>query len=196
MGRVAILHARGAGLTTSLALLLALPLSLWGCRIPNEDHCGRRQGDATCVELEPSRPYCSLCEADNDGCVESLAQIPNQCRPAGAENGQATSETDSDSETETHADTETETETETESETGPEPECGNGIKEQGEDCDGTDFGDATCADPYQLPAGTLVCVPGECVIVTSQCCLADGELCMPGECCNSMCNPITNKCGL
>lgn len=157
-------------------LPLALAPLLLACRIPNEEHCGRRSGDATCVALDPSRPHCSLCEAEHDGCVESLAEIPVECRSAGAVDSDGTTETDT-------------------TETGAAPECGNGIKEAGEECDGNDFGDSTCADPYQLPAGTLVCVPGECVIVTSQCCLADGEVCEQGECCNANCNLVTNKCG-
>jgi hypothetical protein len=167
--------------------LPTLLLPLLACRIPNEEHCGRRLGDVTCLELDPSRPHCSLCEPEHDGCVESLAQIPAQCRPEGLADSETSGESDTDS---------TETETETETETGPAPECGNGIKEAGEECDGDDFGDSTCADPYQLPEGMLVCVPGECVIVTSQCCLADGEVCETGECCNANCNVITNKCGL
>jgi hypothetical protein len=182
---------------TSTMAALALAFTLGGCRIPNEDHCGRRAGDTTCVELDPSRPYCSVCEADHDGCVESLAQISMDCRPAGSELGVETlTETGVPLETETDSGPETETDTGDDTEAGSTPECGNGVKEPGEDCDGTDFGDASCASPYQLPAGTLVCVPGECVIVTSQCCLADGELCKPGECCNANCNVITNKCGL
>ncbi|MFO7562027.1 MAG: hypothetical protein R6X02_05245 [Enhygromyxa sp.] len=181
-----------AGRLATTSLVFALIQG--GCRIPNEDHCGRRRGDLTCLELDPSRPHCSLCEADHDGCVESIAQIPMQCRPTGSE---IADETETESESDTGPESESESDTDTEStETGTSPECGNGVKDPGEDCDGTDFGDATCADPYQLPAGNLVCVPGECVIVTSQCCLADGELCQRGECCNANCNLVTNKCGL
>jgi len=197
---------------------LTLALALLACRIPNEDHCGRRQGDATCMALDPSRPHCSLCEAEYDGCVESLALISAQCRPAGSEDIAATTtesgtaepetdttepETDTESDTETDTDqTESETDTdetdtdETESDTEPDPVCGNGIRESGEACDGEDFGGLTCANPYQLPEGNLVCVPGECVISTSACCLANGQLCTPGDCCNNNCNLLTNKCGL
>jgi hypothetical protein len=173
---------------------------VFGCRIPNEDHCGRQRGDASCAALDPSRPYCSECEAENDGCVESLAEIGLECRPEGSiAEAETTAETtlESESEASTEIGTDTETETGTDSgETGPEPECGNGIKEADEDCDGTQFGDSTCADPYGLPEGMLVCVPGACVIETSQCCLLAGELCERGECCNDDCNLITNKCTL
>lgn len=176
-------------------LPLTLALSLLACRIPNEDHCGRRSFDATCLELDPSRPHCSLCEAEHDGCVASLDEIPAECRVDGVADEASTTHDESESESESESGTDS-TETETSSdETGPAPECGNGIKDPGEACDGNDFGDSTCADPYQLPEGTLVCVPGECVIVTSQCCLADGEVCEQGECCNANCNLVTNKCG-
>lgn len=176
-------------------LPITLAVLLLACRIPNEDHCGRRSGDATCIEQDPSRPHCSLCEAEHDGCVASLEQIPAECRQDGVADGASTTQGETDSESDSTA-PETETDTDSETDTGPAPECGNGIKEAGEECDGTDFGDSTCADPYQLPEGTLVCVPGECVIVTSQCCLADGEVCEQGECCNANCNIVTNKCGI
>ena len=189
----------------TLAPAFAL-LGLIGCRIPNEDHCGRRDGDETCRALDPERPFCSVCEAENDGCVASLANIPPDCRPDGAPiGGTETATSSGDSETtsaatgtetgvETDTGTDTEMGTDTETETG-EPECGNGIKEDGEQCDGTDFGDATCDDPYGLPEGTLTCVPNQCVIDTSSCCLQMGELCQPGECCTGNCGGVTNKCG-
>lgn len=155
--------------------LVVIAMTLLGCRIPNEDHCGRRDGDSTCRDIDPTRPYCSVCEAEHDGCVETMAEIPSECRTQTSD---------------------TSTTTATDTDTGPAPACGNGVKEPGEDCDGMDFGESTCADPYQLPEGMLVCVPDECVIDTSQCCLLDGEVCEQGECCNANCNLVTNKCGL
>ncbi|PRP91432.1 hypothetical protein ENSA5_55490 [Enhygromyxa salina] len=168
-------------------ILLALAVSQLACRIPNEDHCGRRDGDATCVERDSARPYCSLCEPEHDGCVEAVAEITADCRPAGSGSDPG------DGATETHAESGGET---VATETGLTPECGNGVKEPGEDCDGMDFGELSCADPFGLPSGTLVCVVGQCVVDTSQCCLMDGQVCEPGECCNTNCNLVTNKCGL
>ena len=55
---------------TPLLFLLAM---LSACSVVNRDHCGNQDGDATCVERDPSRPFCSICVADNDGC---LAQAP------------------------------------------------------------------------------------------------------------------------
>jgi hypothetical protein len=178
-----------------LSCLAVLVISVVACRIPNEEHCGRQLGDATCIDRDPARPYCSVCEAEHDGCVESLAPISAECRPDGSEASAETSGVTTEGPTESEESGTEETETGS-SETGPPPECGNGIKEAGEACDGSDFGESTCADPFALPDGMLVCVAGECVIDTSQCCLADGEVCEPGECCNTNCNPITNKCGL
>jgi hypothetical protein len=34
------------------------------------EHCSELQGDGTCVALYPNRPYCSLCEANNNGCLQ------------------------------------------------------------------------------------------------------------------------------
>jgi hypothetical protein len=48
---------------------VALALLAAGCSVPNQSHCGNQKGDATCAERDPKRPYCSLCEASNDGCV-------------------------------------------------------------------------------------------------------------------------------
>ena len=47
------------------------------------------------------------------------------------------------------------------------PECGNGIIESGEQCDGLDFGTTTCAT-FGTPGGSLVCTP-DCKIIYSGC---------------------------
>jgi hypothetical protein len=49
--------------------------------------------------------------------------------------------------------------------------CGNGIIDVGEDCDGTNFGGATCASKTMnaMPAGTLVCLTSTCKASTSGC---------------------------
>src|SRR5574338_226017 len=39
------------------------------CSVPNQGHCGNQDGDSTCLTRDPNKPYCSLCEASNDGCV-------------------------------------------------------------------------------------------------------------------------------
>ncbi|MBQ1924707.1 MAG: hypothetical protein II180_01145, partial [Proteobacteria bacterium] len=47
------------------------------------------------------------------------------------------------------------------------PECGNGIIESGEQCDGRDFGTTTCAT-FGTPGGSLLCTP-DCKIIYSGC---------------------------
>ncbi|MBQ8036491.1 MAG: hypothetical protein IJ268_05800 [Proteobacteria bacterium] len=47
------------------------------------------------------------------------------------------------------------------------PDCGNGILESGEQCDGLDFGTTTCAT-FGTPGGALFCTP-DCKIIYSGC---------------------------
>jgi len=49
----------------------------------------------------------------------------------------------------------------------PQPECGNNIREEGEECDGTDFGGLTCSS-YGYDSGNLLCLDN-CVISTERC---------------------------
>jgi hypothetical protein len=63
-----LLGLRGGAL---LALVLSIP---FGCRGGSADdgregHCSDLQGDGTCLSYYDNRPYCSLCEANNNGCV-------------------------------------------------------------------------------------------------------------------------------
>jgi hypothetical protein len=49
-----------------------------------------------------------------------------------------------------------------------EPRCGDGVKDEGEECDGGDFGNV-CCDNFGFPAsGILICTPN-CTIDTSEC---------------------------
>ena len=50
---------------------------------------------------------------------------------------------------------------------GPTSECGNGIIEAGEDCEGADFGGATCTD-FGYVGGDLGCT-GSCMIDVTKC---------------------------
>jgi hypothetical protein len=53
-----------------ITLLLASPLLVGdACSVINTDHCGNQEGNATCLQRDPNTPYCSICVADNDGCL-------------------------------------------------------------------------------------------------------------------------------
>jgi formylglycine-generating enzyme len=66
---------------------------------------------------------------------------------------------------------------ESSSSTGPIAECGNGVVEEGEDCDGTDFGVATC-ESLGLSETGLMCVG--CQFDVSGCGPAPGMVLIPG----------------
>jgi len=59
-----------------LMLLSALALSAVGCVRDNADHCVHREQDLTCRQEHPDLPYCSRCEANNDGCVAAPEEDP------------------------------------------------------------------------------------------------------------------------
>lgn len=46
--------------------------------------------------------------------------------------------------------------------------CGNGLKEGGEDCDSSDFGNATCSTAGSFNGGSLSCAPS-CEFITTAC---------------------------
>lgn len=91
----------------SLALALALGLSLGACRLPNPDHCLHKAADANgwCAERDPATPFCSPC-AEHNGCVAeepSEDECPEYTAPAPAESSESESSdlesSDSDSTT-------------------------------------------------------------------------------------------------
>lgn len=75
------------------------------------------------------------------------------------------------------------------------PECGNGIKEQGEECDGSDFGSLSCGD-FGCSGGILSC-SASCTLDMSACeaCpLCDNnDVCSSGEDCNNCPNDCPGK---
>jgi len=116
-------------------------------------------------------------DADQDAEPDAEAEVDLDAgQDAGDETG-ATDQGDDIGEAELdgleHADAEFEPEIE------PEPQCNNGVKEQGEECDGQDFGDATCED-YGLVSGKLTCTDG-CTIDSSTCAECGDGACEPGE---------------
>jgi hypothetical protein len=62
--------------------------------------------------------------------------------------------------------------------------CGNGVIDQGEECDGANLGGSSCVD-HGFDGGVLSCDPVVCVFDTSGC-TED-----PGNECNNFCNGCT-----
>jgi hypothetical protein len=179
------------------SLLLLLLASISACSVVNRDHCGNLDGDATCVQRDPSRPFCSACVADNEGC---LAQAPAPAcgvTSAGPGSTGATSSSSGDLTSSSTTDTSpTTTGTTTEpphttstttgtsgssddtGTTATAPVCGDNQQEGEEVCDGTDLADKTCATllPDKWGGGTLAC--NECASFDdSGCCVGVGQKC-------------------
>lgn len=78
---------------------------------------------------------------------------------------------------------------------GGTPVCGNGIKESGESCDGSDLGGQTCQS-QGFGGGTLACT-ASCTLDTSGCtaaCRAKGAACtLDAQCCSGGCNGKVGK---
>src|SRR5688572_30755430 len=65
-------------------------LLLGACTIPNENHCGNHDGDQTCADRFDDATFCSICIAENDGCV---AEMPEEaCRFGGHDSDETGSE--------------------------------------------------------------------------------------------------------
>ncbi|MBC8071514.1 MAG: hypothetical protein IAG13_24515 [Deltaproteobacteria bacterium] len=158
------------------------------CTRPNASHCANRDGDQTCVGLYPQRPKCSLCTAAFEGCVteDALAKAEASCDFVTASDtlagtttansdsiGSASLETTGGPSSTTandsvSGDTTTDTDpTESSSSGGAEPFCGDMMIDQGERCDGTDLGGASCASEG-LGEGMLAC-DGDCRFATGDC---------------------------
>ncbi|MCB9567300.1 MAG: hypothetical protein H6710_08855 [Myxococcales bacterium] len=79
-------------LRSPLALALALAAALVGaCTGKNVDHCNFRGGDAFCAADQAARPFCSVCAADFNGCVD--APPGDDCLPEGSSSASASGTT-------------------------------------------------------------------------------------------------------
>lgn len=161
-----------------LPLCIGMVWSVWsaGCKVVNASHCGNRHGDATCREQDPSRPYCSVCTVDHDGCIAEKVVNPD-CMPhvSGSSSGGGTSVAGTSSGAATSMSSATSTTAAASSSggvtgggsSGGGPVCGDGVAQGNEACDGTDLGGKTCADFGST--GTLACDPTNCTYVTTGC---------------------------
>lgn len=122
-------------MVTSWTGVVALGLLL-GCTQRNASHCGNLSGDATCRAINEQTPYCDVCEAINDGCVsDPVADASCRYGPGSSgEDGTMASDTGTTAGTGTASSADG-------SSTGDD--CGNGVVDPGEACDGD-----------TIPAGT------------------------------------------
>ena len=161
----------------SLVFVIAVAWLGTACERLDASHCWNRQGDATCAAREDGHDYCSPCASAFDGCVEAPVD-PGQCPAVGATtavgtettgSGASTDETTSVTGGTTTLDLDSSTSAQDGTDTAAPPpamECGNGIREGNEVCDGSDFGGVSCADFGGN--GALSCNP-DCTLNPSQC---------------------------
>jgi hypothetical protein len=185
-------------------LLLSLLALTPACSVVNGDHCGNLDGDATCTQRDPSRPHCSICVADNEGClaeappascVASTTPPDTTAAPATVTTDAPTTGPDSTTNpgTSTTLDPSTTTagtaepDTTTIASTTGGPVCGNDIREGEEVCDGDDLAEQTCASllPDKWGGGKLAC--NACASFNdTECCIGVGQACdllTPDEAC-------------
>lgn len=110
-----------------VSLAFGVGLSLGACQLPNPNHCQNIAVDANawCASVYTDEPFCSPCEADNNGCVAAEPKrddCPAYTAPA-AETGTGTgtgtgTDTDTDTSTDTGDESETGSTTDTDTSTG------------------------------------------------------------------------------
>jgi cysteine-rich repeat protein len=154
-----------------------------GCRVEREnpDHCFYAEGDRSCAELDPERPFCVApsCGDAAFGCVAEQPQDPSCHSPCG---GGASAEQD-DGCVETAGDGDP-----GDGDGEPEPDlpgsCGDGALGPDEDCDdGNAVDEDGCTNACTLPAcgdGILQAGAGE---------LCDDGNSSPGDGCTASCVP-------
>ncbi|HEY0134776.1 MAG TPA: hypothetical protein VGB85_11865 [Nannocystis sp.] len=57
-------------LSSTISLLPLWWALLPACSQTNTDHCGNREGHPTCYQQDKATPFCSICVATNNGCVD------------------------------------------------------------------------------------------------------------------------------
>ncbi len=140
-------------------------LGLGSCVRLNAEHCGNLDGDVTCAQRDGQTPFCSVCVADNDGCV--VQAPPRGCTVGEDEASSAgTGSTQGTEASGTQGSTEDDTSSRDPTGETPDP-CGNGTVDPGEECDGTDVGGQDCGS-LGLGGGDVSCMD-TCFFDTSAC---------------------------
>lgn len=183
------MRTRLVGLSLALAGALA-------CSVTNREHCGNLEGDATCKQRDADAPYCSVCVAANDGCVDAPAT--DACRADSAVTTQSADPTSTGATSSTGAGSDGSSSSSSSSSTSTGPTqniCGDNIASGMENCDGLDFRDKTCTDFAGYGGGTLLC--DDCKYNFADCCFLPGYPCDKAEdCCpGTMCeiDPVALK---
>jgi hypothetical protein len=196
-----------------------LAFAATACRVLDADHCANAGGDATCRERSEELGYCDRCVGANDGCVATPPADPNcgdaesststtdavtTIPPTSSQADDAESSPDVDtsigevtttssgSESGTSASTTTAASTSSTTESTGGPECGDGIVEGDEACDGARLGGLDCAGMPEYGGGTLACAD-DCALDTSGCtaCLGATSPCdADEECCSENCSGL------
>lgn len=146
-----------------------------GCVQLNASHCANLQGNATCEE-RGGGAVCSKCTSQNDGCVETVAagcEVGVDATESGTTTVDVTGTTAGMSMSSTSVTSSTTVEPET-GETTMALEmdvaamCGDGVLNEGEECDGDQFSVEDCA-ALDWDGGELGCNQELCVLDTSGC---------------------------
>jgi hypothetical protein len=171
------------------------------------DHCDRCEAaNDGCVAAPSSDPACAVDESTSD--VSAADEQASAPMDDDGDDGEAPADTDAsgDATTSTSAPTTSAPTTSggdeasstaaigsTESTTSSVgPECGNGVIDADEQCDGEDFGGLDCAALPEHGGGELAC-DGACMLDTSACtaCLVATAPCRSdAQCCNESCTGL------
>jgi hypothetical protein len=159
-----------------------------------EGHCSDLQGDGTCVAFYSNRPYCSLCEANNSGCV-MLPPAP-LCSPDLGTDGSSEGGSTTDASTSTGmAETTVVLDGTGEGSTTGEPPCAmEGEVDPG--CQALDPTRPYCIDAVctgcEAAGGDAFCFDRDAL--TPACALADGECVSCGLADHAVCSEATPVC--
>ncbi|MCX4246951.1 hypothetical protein [Paraliomyxa miuraensis] len=188
------------GLALGLAGILAV-----GCTRLNASHCGNQSGDLTCEQRGGSTPFCDKCEAANDGCVaEPVTELGCGFGMGSGSGGASSDDSGVGGSGSGSGGSGLQTTDAVDSSGDGGPACGNGMIDEGEECDGDTLPeDATCASQGHgdgLPVCALDCASIVYAVCPGYSDCGDGAI-APGEECdldnlgNETCDHYPNLTG-